>query len=180
MLAVGYGEGVTVVMGVNEVAYQEGRAPFLDSAGEEFKGNRNVGPVALRGEVNQLAYEVQDMLAALLRRDELLYPVAEEEQPHLVVIFDGGKSQRGGNLGEHVALGADRRAEVEAVGNIHEQHHGQLALLLEHLGIGLVHAGGHVPVYVTRLVAVLVLAHLAECHAASLEGSMVLACKDVA
>ena len=108
-----------------------------------------------------------------------VYPVGEEDDAYLIIILYGGEGKRGGNLRHHVLLHLAHGAELQASRDIHEQHHRQLALLLEHLHVGLVEAGGHVPVYVAYVVAKLILAHLGEGHAPALEGRMILARKDV-
>jgi hypothetical protein len=70
-------------------------------------------------------------------------------------------------------LGRPRCAELLGGREIDEQHHGHLALLGEHLHVGLVHARRDVPVDEAHVVARLVLAHLAEGHAAALEDGVI-------
>ena len=119
------------------------------------------------------------MLAALLGRNVFLNAVREECHADLVVILDGREGDGGGNLGHHVALHLALRTEVQRATDVDHQHDGQLALLLEHLHVGAVEAGGHVPVDVAHVVAILVFAHLAEGHTPALEGRVVLPCEDV-
>src|SRR6185503_585688 len=63
-------------------------------------------------------------------------------------------------------------------GEIDQEHHGQLALLHVLLDVGVAHARGDVPVDVPDVVAELVLPHLRELHAASLEDGVVLPARD--
>ena len=59
--------------------------------------------------------------------------------------------------------------------DVDQQHHRQLALLLEHLHVGVGQSGGDVPVDIAHVVAILVFAHFAEHHTAPFEGRVVLA-----
>ena len=115
------------------------------------------------------------MGAPFLGRDELLDAVAEEDDAHLVVVGYGAESQRGGHLGGEFLLELVVGAEAVASAHVHQQHHRQLAFLLEHLDVGVRQTRRHVPVDAAHVVAVLVFAHLAEHHAATLERRVVLA-----
>ena len=119
------------------------------------------------------------MLPPFLRWDVLFYLVGEKDDTGLVVVLDGTECQCRSNLRHHIALHLVTGAEVERAADINQQHHRQLALLLKHLYIRAVEAGRDVPVYVAHIVAELVVAHFAECHAAPLESRMVLPGKDV-
>ena len=131
-------------------------------------------------EVQEFADDVEDMLAPLLRRDELLDAVGEEDDTNLVVVLDGTERQGGSNLRGHIALGLHNGTEVQTAADIHQEHHRQLALLLKDLDKGLIETRGDVPLDVTDVVAILVLPHLAEGHTASFEGRVVLPRKDIA
>ena len=130
-------------------------------------------------EVQHLTDDVQDVLASLLGWNVFLYLVGEEHHPNFVVVLNGTESDCGGYLRHHVALQLSLRAEVERAADVDEQHDGQLALFLKDLDVGTVETCRHIPVNVAHVVAVLVLAHLAEGHTAPLEGGMVLPRKDV-
>ncbi len=65
--------------------------------------------------------------------------------------------------------------EAVASAHVHQQHHRQLTLLLEHLHVGMRQTGRHIPVDIAHVVAILVLTHLAEGHTTPLEGRVVLA-----
>ena len=164
---------------VQHVAEQEGRAFLLHRIGEEAQGPGDVGAVGRRFQAYDLADDVQEVAAALLRRDELLDAVAEEESSDLVVVEYGGEGQHRRYFGDKFALRHRVRTEKAGTADVDEQHDGKLALLLEDLDIGRAQARGDVPVHVADIVAVLVLAHLAESHAPALVGGMVFARKDL-
>ena len=179
MLAVADGEGLGEVVGRIEVTQHEGRATALDDTREEFHGQLHVGLTALGMEVEHLADDVEDVLAAFLGRDILLYLIGEEDHANLVVVLNGTESQRGGNLRHHVLLQLHLRTELQRARNVNQQHHGQLALLLKDLHIRTMKPGRHIPVNVTHIIPELILAHLAEGHSPTLEGRMVLSGEDV-
>ena len=174
------GEGLQEGMLVEEVAQHEGDASPLDGSRQVFDGVGNVRLLTLGLIVEQFADDVEDVLAAFLGRDELLYLVGEEDDANLIVVLNGREGERGCNLGHHVAFELLDGTEVETAADVNQQHHRQLAFLLEDLDIRLSEAGRHVPFDVANVVAVLVLAHLGESHAAPLEGRVILARKDVA
>ena len=179
VLAVADGQRLQEVFPLIEVAQQEGCAAALDGTRQKLHSHTDVRAAAVRLEVNQLADDVQDMLASLFRRDVFFYLVREEDDANLVVVLDGTERQRGSYLRHHVALHLHLRAEVERAADVYQQHHRQLAFLLEHLHVGPVEARRDVPVDVAHVVAVLILAHLAEGHTPAFEGRMVLPCEDV-
>ena len=78
-----------------------------------------------------------------------------------------------------VALGHGVSSEQARAADVDQEHHGELALLLEDLDIGSAETCGDVPVHVADVVTVLILAHLAESHAPALVGGVVLARKDL-
>ena len=78
-----------------------------------------------------------------------------------------------------VTLHLMRRTKVERATHVHQQHHRQLTLLLKHLDKGAMKACRYIPVDISHVIAILVLPYLGKGHASSLEGRMVLTCKDV-
>ena len=174
------GERLQEGMLVEEVAQHKGDAPSLDGSCQVLQSVGNVCPLALRFVVEEFANDVEDVLAAFLGRDELLYLVREEDDAYLVVVLDGRKGKCGGNLRHHVALELLDGTEVEAAADVNQQHDRQLSFLLEDLDIRLSETCRDVPLNVADVIAVLVLAHLGESHAAPFEGRVILARKDVA
>ena len=106
--------------------------------------------------------------------NEFLDFVGEEYHAYLVIVLYSREGQRRGYFGYHFSLVLAHGTEVAATRHIDKKHHGELALFLEDLDIGMVVTGGHVPVDVADVVAVLIFAHLAEHHAATLERRVVL------
>ncbi len=174
------GEGLQEGMLVEEVAQHEGDASPLDGSRHVLKGEGDVRLLALGLVVEEFADDIEDVLAAFLGWDELLDLVGEEDDADLVVVLNGREGERGRNLGHHVALELLDGTEVETAADVNQQHNRQLAFLLEDLDVGLSKASRHVPFDVANIVAILVLAHFGESHAAPLEGRVVLARKDVA
>ena len=82
-----------------------------------------------------------------------------------------------GHLGHQIPLELVCGTEETGAAHVDEQHHRQLTLFFEYLDVRGVVAGCHIPVHIAHIVAVLILANLAEGHTASLEGAMVLARK---
>ena len=119
------------------------------------------------------------MAAALFGRDEFLYSVAEEDDANLVVVLDGTESQCGGHFGHQLFFELVMGAETVGSAHVNQQHDRHLALLFKYLDIRVVQTGGHVPVDASDIVAILILAHFAECHAAPFEGTMVFARKQL-
>ena len=179
MLAVGYGECLAEILLVEEVAQQECSASALDGTREIFHSSADVGALALGFEVQEFAYDVQNVLPALLWGDEFLYLVREEDDAYLVVVLYCREGQSGSYFGQHITFHLLLCAEVETSAHIHQQHDGQFSLLFEDLDIRLVEARGHVPFYVAYVIAVLIFPYLRECHAASLERRMVFSGKDI-
>ena len=174
------GEGLQEGMLVEEVAQHEGDASPLDGSRHILEGISDVCLLTLGLVVEEFADDIEDVLAAFLGRDELLNLVGEEDYADLVVVLNGREGERGRNLGHHVTLELLDGTEVETATDVNQQHNRQLAFLLEDLDVRLSKASRHVPLDVANIVAVLVLAHFGESHAAPLEGRVVLARKDVA
>src|SRR5206468_3676631 len=107
------------------------------------------------------------------------HAVGEGDQPHAVVVADGAEGQHGGQLGGHLALLLQERAELAAATAVEQQQDGQLALLDEALDERVAHAGGDVPVDGADVVAGLVLADLLKGDAGALEDAAVLAAEQV-
>ena len=179
VLAVADGESLGEVVRRIEVAQHESRATALDHARQEFHRQAYVSLPALRLEVEHLADDVENVLAALLRRNILLNLVREEYHANLIVVLNGAESQRGSNLRHHVLLHLHLRAKLQRTRHVDQQHHRQLALLLKDLHVGTMKPCRHVPVNVTHVIPKLILSHLAESHSPTLEGRMVLSGEDV-
>ena len=105
--------------------------------------------------------------------------VGKEDDADLVVVLNGGESQRRSNLRGAFTLQLPDSAEVERSADIHQQHHRKFTLFLEDLDVGMMETPGDIPVDVAHIIAILILAHFREGHAASLEGRMILPGKDV-
>ena len=179
VLLIGNLKGMLKVLVIEEVADDEGCAMALHHPCEVLQSHTDVGALALRMKIEHLADDVENVLAALLGRDVFLYSVGEEDDTYLIVVLNGTEGQGGCNLGSHVALHLPCGTEVERATYVDQQHHGKLALLLEHLDKGTMETGGHIPVDVSHVVAILVLPHLGEGHTPALEGRVILACKDI-
>ena len=119
------------------------------------------------------------MAAPLLRGDELLDLVREEDAAHLVVVLRGREGQHGGDLGDDVLLQAFGRAEHARCRDVDQEHHRQLAFLLVDLDVGFARARRHVPVYIAHVVARTVLPDFGKRHAPSAESRMVLSGEDL-
>ena len=165
---------------VEEVAQHEGNATPLDSPRHVFKGIGDVRLLTLGLVVKEFANDIKDVFATFLGWDELLYLIREEDDAYLVVVLNGRESKRGSNLSYHITLKLLDGTEVEASADVNQQHNCQFAFLLEDFDVRLSETSRHVPLDVANVVAVLVLAHFGESHAAPLEGRMILACKDIA
>ena len=122
-----------------------------------------------------LAYEPEHMLATLLGRYELLHPIGEQKETHLVVILDRAEGDDGADFGCDFLLELHLRAEPLRSRHIHDEHQRLLALLFEYLHVRLAGSGGDVPVYAPNVVANLVRTYFCELHAAAFERRMILA-----
>ena len=118
-----------------------------------FQSQTDVRPPAFRMKIYQFADDVKYMLTSLLGRNKLLNPVRKEDDTNLVIILNGRECQCSGNFRHHILLHLLYRTELQTTGNIYQQHHCQFALLLKHLDVRLVEAGGHIPVNVAYVVA---------------------------
>ena len=78
-------------------------------------------------------------------------------------------ARRAGNLGRKLALGATQGAKGGGGGDVHSEHHGQLALLAVALHERAPHPVGDIPIDVADLIARDVLTQLFEVHAAPFE-----------
>ena len=120
---------------------------------------------------------LQRAITPLLRRDEVLDAVGEQDQADLVVVADRAQREHRAQLGRNLALEARDAAELTRGAQVDQQHHRQLALLHVLLDERLPHAGRHVPVDRAHVVAGDVFPDLGELHAAALEHAVVLAGK---
>ena len=72
-------------MRVDEIGDYERRRALLDRVGQEFKGDVYVGALAFGLEVDDLPYDQQNVLPALLGGNEFLDFVGEEIKAYLVL-----------------------------------------------------------------------------------------------
>ena len=179
MLTIGNGHGVLETFLVDEVGQDKCRATAFHHIRQIFQSQTDVRPPAFRMKIYQFADDVKYMLTSLLGRNKLLNPVRKEDDTNLVIILNGRECQCSGNFRHHILLHLLYRTELQTTGNIYQQHHCQFALLLKHLDVRLVEAGGHIPVNVAYVIAKLILAHLGECHTSTLEGRVILPGKDI-
>lgn len=106
-----------------KVAQKEGRAAFLDHIGKMPQGKTDIGSTAGGFKGNELADDSQNMGAAFLGRDKLLYLVAEEYHAHLVVVGNGAESDGCGHLGYQIALELLTAAERIASAHVDKEHY---------------------------------------------------------
>ena len=102
---------------------------FFHRTDHELQRNADVGTVAFRFEIKQLADYEKYVLAPFLRRYVFLYFVAEKHHSDFILVLDGGEGKGGGDFRDELALHRAYRTEIAAVGNVDKQQHGQLALL---------------------------------------------------
>ncbi len=144
------------------------------NAPEKLQRAVQVGSPVFRLEKQNLTNDAQHVKTPFAGRHVFLDLVGKQNQPHLVVVADGGKRQHRGQLSRHLALGLLDRAEKAGPAQVDQQHQRQLAFLGVHLYERLIHPGGHVPVDRSNLVAGRVLAHLLEVQPLPLERAVVL------
>jgi len=154
---------------VEEIGQQENNRAAGQDAVQEGERAGDAGAALAGFKEQHLADEAQQVAPSLARGQVEFHPVGEEQQRHLVAAARGGDGQRGGNLGGELAFGAVLRAERRGGGNVHRQHHGQLALLAVALHEGPPHPVGDIPVNVADFVAGDVFAQLFEVHAPAFE-----------
>ena len=162
-----------------EIRDEERRASLLDGARHVAQRLSNIRPSVGGVEHQELADNVEHMLLTLFRGDELLHLVTEEDDANLIVVLYGREGQGGGHLSDEVLLKPHLGAELARARDIDKQHDSVLPLLLENLNVRLIHARGDIPVNIADIVAILILSDLAESHASTLEGRMVLASEDM-
>ena len=130
-------------------------------------------------ELEHFADYMQQMLPSLCRADELLHLVGEEQGAYLVVVENRTVAEYRRNFREQLALGLHAGSELSRAADIHEQHHREFPLLLEHLYVRRAQPGRDIPVHGPHVVAPPVLPDFAEGHTTPLEGRMVLSRKDL-
>ena len=162
-----------------EVADYESRAVAFHHAGEIFQGATDIGTLALRLEVEHFSDDIENMLSSFLRRNVLLDAIREEDDTYLVIVLNGTEGECGSNLSSQIALHLLHRTEIERPADVYEQHHRKFPFLFKHLDVRLMKAGGHVPVDVSHIIAILIFAHLGKGHSPTLEGRMILTSEDV-
>ena len=180
MLAVGDGQGILETILVDKVGDQESRTALLDRIGQIFQCLCDIGLLFIRPEVDQFANDIQNMFLPFLGRDEFLYLVGEEHHPDLVVVLDSRESQCRRDLRNDFFLHYIHGTEVPAARHVDQQHHRQLPFFFEHLHVWADVTCGHVPVNITDIVSVLILAHFAKRHTTPFERRMVLPGKNIA
>ena len=179
MFLVGNLQLMLEILMIVEVADYESRAVAFHHAGEIFQGAADVGTLALRLEVEHFPDDIENMLSSFLRRNVLLDTVREEDDTYLVIVLNGTEGECGSNLSSQIALHLLHRTEIERPADVYEQHHGKFPFLFKHLDVRLMKAGGHVPVDVSHIIAILIFAHLSKGHSPTLEGRMILTSEDV-
>ena len=179
MLLVGNLQLMLEILMIVEVADYESCAVAFHHAGEIFQGATDVGTLALRLEVEHFSDDIENMLSSFLRRNVLLYTIREEDDTYLVIVLNGTEGECGSNLSSQIALHLLHRTEIERPADVYEQHHGKFPFLFKHLDVRLMKAGGHVPVDVSHIIAILIFAHLGKGHSPTLEDRMILTCEDV-
>ena len=166
--------GTAVLVHIDHIRQKECRASLLDGICQIAERLRDICTVGCRLELDYLTDDMEQMASSFLRRNELLDLVAEEQGTDLVIVYDGGERQHCSNLRKHVLPAGTHRTEKPRTADIHKKHHGQFPLLFKDLHIRRTEARSDVPVHIAHIIAILVLAHLAECHTTALEGRMVL------
>lgn len=158
-----------------EIAYQEANGLLPDHVIEKGQclGNVSAGLVGGFGS-KELPDDPQDMGFALLGRDELFHLVAEQQEPHLIIIGVGGKGQYGAQFRDDIFFGCVGAAEDRAVADVGQQHQRLFPLLFKDLDIGRREPGRYIPVYRPDIISRYILPNLAEGHALAFEGSMVI------
>ena len=113
MTTIGNCQLIRVVIGVEEVTQQEDRTTLLDGVRHELYSLSHIGLLTFRFESQQFSNNKENVLSALLRRNELLHPVRKEDDPNFVVVLNGRKRQGGSNLREQVTLSLILCAKVQ-------------------------------------------------------------------
>ena len=180
MFTVGNRQGVLKTILIDKVGYQESRTTFLYGVGQEFQNLADIRLRILWLEVDQFANDIKNMFFPLLRRNKFLDLIREKHHTDLIVILYSRKSQCRSDLRNNLFLHYVHGTKVSTTRYIDQQHHGQFALFFEHLYIRAHIAGGHVPVDIADIVAVLILAYFAERHTTTFKGRVVLSCKNIA
>ena len=179
VLPIGDGQGVVVIPDIDKVGDHKGGTPFFDDIGQIFERHAHIGFRTLGLEVDEFADNVQNMFFPFFGRNKLFYFIGEEYHPDFIIILNRRKSQRGSNLGHHIALDGLACTEILTGGNVYQQHHGEFALFFKNLHKRFVVAGGHIPVDIAYIVAILVFAHFGESHPPTFEGRVILPREDV-
>ena len=120
----------------HEVRDQKHHGPTGYDPGEVLQGTADVGASTLRAVIEELPEDPEDVSSTLPGRNELLDPVAEEDQSDLVVVLDGAECQDGAELHGHLALEPLPGPEVPGGAHVHHQNHRELPLFLEDLHEG--------------------------------------------
>jgi len=118
-----YGDDIMLTVGdlhlfgeifpVIEVTDDKRGAVTLHYACEIGSSHANVRARTFRMEIEHLSDDIQDMLAAILRRNIFLNTVGEEDHADLVVVLDGREGDRRRNLSGQLPFHLLCRTEVE-------------------------------------------------------------------
>src|SRR5206468_1760545 len=128
------------------------------------------GSSAVNGLVSQkFSDHSQNMLSTFLWGDILLHHVGKDQGPNSVVIFDGGKCQKGCQLSSQFILKPSHRAKVLRAAQIHQKHYGQLPFFNITFYVKASQPGGNIPVDSADIIAILILAHLIKFHTPAFE-----------
>lgn len=103
----------------------------------------------------------------------MLDAIGEQAEADLVAIVSGAEGEDGGDFGGALAFGILATTIVAGAGDIDEEHDGEFAFLDVFADVGVVHAGGDVPVEEANIVTGLILAEVIELDALAFETGVV-------
>jgi hypothetical protein len=174
----GDAQGRFVALG-QKIGKHKADTPFFHYPAKVFESLPDIRSRVLRLEIQELSYDVQDVLPPLLGRNKPLDLIAEKEDTYFVVIVNGRKGQGGSYLDDDLRFQLLLGAEKSRAGDIDQQHDGQFTFFLKHFHVGFAGAGSHVPVDISHIVTVLIVAYLTERHTPTLKGTVVFTRKEV-
>ena len=93
VFAVSHGQCREILLPVDKIAQQKSGATAFYNLCEIFHSLPDVCGLALRREIQKFTNDTEDVLAPLLRRNKLLYPVGEENDTDFIIVLDGRESQ---------------------------------------------------------------------------------------
>ncbi len=172
-------EGSLPARCADEVGDHEDERPTLDRSvtGLEERGQIGERRCLQTRMVEQVVDETQDLDPPAPRRDRALHATAVEDRPDAIPVPGQQPCERGHEVDQHAPFEALRLrcAEVDGGAQVKQEPGCDLAILDVLADVGRVHPGGHAPVDVPDVVAVLVLAQVREVHAVAEEQAPVVA-----